>query len=311
MLSIALLMSRARTTLLFLGVTLIFGTAFPAVKAGLAFFPPLLFVAVRNYFAAVLLLAYAGLRMDYRVPRTRRDWAAVLAGGVFLIGGVGFGFVGQQFITSGVAAVIFSLSPIVTGLFAWALLPDERLVGRDYLSILLGFVGVSIIVRPDPGALLDPTVVGKLLVFTAVAVVALGTVLVRRSRTAMPVPALTGWAMVLGATIQMGFAVAVGESLTSVRITPLAVATILYLGVFAGALGLVWYLVLMGTVGAVKANLVTYLTPVVSLVLGWAFLDEQIQPLTLLGFAVIVAGFALLQRRELYAELARYRGLVR
>ncbi|MFC7021117.1 MULTISPECIES: DMT family transporter [Haloarcula] len=304
-------MSRARTVLLFLAVTVIFGTAFPAVKAGLAFFPPLVFVAVRNYFAAVLLLAYASVRIDYRVPRTRRDWAAVLAGGVFLIGGVGFGFVGQQFITSGVAAVIFSLSPIVTGLFAWGLLPEERLVGRDYLAILLGFVGVSIIVRPDPGALLDPTVVGKLLVFTAVAVVALGTVLVRRSRTPMPVPALTGWVMVVGATIQAGFAVAIGESLASVRITPLAVATLLYLGVVVAALGLVWYLVLMGAVGAVRANLVTYLTPVVSLLLGWAFLDEQIQALTLAGFAVIVVGFALLQRGDLYAELARYRALCR
>jgi drug/metabolite transporter (DMT)-like permease len=67
----------------------------------------------------------------------------------------------------------------------------------------------------------------------------------------------------------------------------------------------------MGAVGAVKANLVTYLTPVVSLVLGWAFLGERIQPVTLLGFAVIVAGFALLQRRDLYAELARYRSFFR
>jgi drug/metabolite transporter (DMT)-like permease len=304
-------MSRARTLLLFVAVTLVFGTAFPAVKAGLDFFPPLLFVGFRNYLSAALLLGYAGLRIEYRVPRERRDWAAVLAGGAFLVGGVGFGFVGQQYITSGVAAVIFSLSPIVTGLFAWALLPEERLVGRDYLAILLGFLGVAIIVRPDPGALLDPTVVGKLLVFLGVAVVALGTVLVRRSRTAMPVPALTGWAMVVGATIQVGVAVAVGEAFASIRVTPLAVATLGYLSVFAGALGLVWYLVLMGAVGAVRANLVTYLTPVVSLLLGWAFLDERIQALTLVGFAVIVAGFALLQRGDLYAELARYRALFR
>jgi len=292
---------------LFVAVTLVFGTAFPAVKAGLAFFPPLLFVAARNYLAATLLLTYVWLTTDYRVPRARRDWVAVVAGGAFLIGGVGFGFVGQQFIASGVAAIIFSLSPIVTGLFAWVLLPEERLVGRDYLAVGLGFLGVAIIVRPDPAALLDPTVVGKLLVFTAVSVVALGTVLVRRSRTAMPVPALTGWAMVVGATLQVGAAVALGESLASVRITPLALATILYLGVFAGVFGLVGYLVLMGDIGPVKANLVTYLTPIVSLFLGWLFLDEVIQSVTLVGFGVIVAGFALLESRSVAAELAKYR----
>lgn len=296
---------------MFVGVTLLFGTAFPAVKAGLDFFPPLLFVAARNYLAAVLLLAYVSLTTDYRVPRTRRDWAAVLAGGTFLIGGVGFGFVGQQFITSGVAAIIFSLSPIVTGLLAWVILPAERLGGRDYIAVGLGFLGVAIIVRPDPAALFDPTVVGKVLVFTAVSVVALGTVLIRRSRTTMPVPALTGWSMVVGATIQLGAALALGESLATVRITPLAVATIIYLGVFAGTLGLVGYLVLMNDIGPVKANLVTYLTPVVSLSIGWLFLDERVTLPTLVGFAVIVAGFALLESRALAAELAKYRGTFR
>lgn len=304
-------MTRSRTMLLFVFVTLIFGTGFPAVKTGLSFIPPLFFAAVRNYFSAVLLLLYVGATLEYRVPQSRQDWMAVLAGGAFLIGGTGFGFVGQQFITSGVAAIIFSLSPIVTGLLAWVLLPAERLVGRDYFGVLLGFLGVAVIVRPDPAALLDPAVVGKLLVFIGVTVIALGTVLVRRSRTAMPVPALTGWAMVIGATIQVVLAVAVGESVAAVSVTPLAVATVVYLGVFTGAIGFVLYLTLMGEVGAVKANLITYLTPVVALVIGWLFLGEEVQWVTLLGFLVIVTGFALLESRELSGELARYRGLFR
>ncbi|MFC7141109.1 DMT family transporter [Halosimplex aquaticum] len=304
-------MSRSRTLALFAVVTVVYGTAFPAVKTGLDFVPPLLFVAIRNYLAAALLLGYVGLTAAYRTPRTRGDWTAVLTGGAFLMGGVGFGFVGQQFIPSGVAAIIFSLSPIVTGVLAWALLPAERLVGRDYLGILLGFLGVAIIVRPDPSALLDPALVGKLLVFVGVSVVALGSVLVRRSRPEMPIPALTGWAMVVGATIQLAFALALGESPAAVRVTPLAIAVVGYLGVFPGAIGFVLFLTLMEEVGAVKANLVTYLTPVVALVVGWLFLAERIQPATLLGFLVIVAGFAVLESRELAAELARYRGFVR
>ena len=304
-------MTRPRRLLLFVAVTLVFGTAFPPVKAGLSFFPPLLFVAARNLIAAGLVLTYVGLTSESRLPRTRADWTAVLSGGLFLIGGIGFGFVGQQFITGGVTAVIFGLSPIATALVAWVLLPEERLVGRDYVAVGLGFLGVAIVLRPDPAALLDPTVVGKLLVFVAVSVVAVGTVLVRRSRTAMPVHALTGWAMVVGATVQVGAAVAVGESVASVRLTPLALGTLRCLGVFAGALGLVGYLVLVTGIGPVKANLVTYLTPVIPLVLGWLFLDERITLPTLVGFAVIVAGFALLESRTVAAELSKYRGTVR
>lgn len=304
-------MSRNRTVGLFLLVTLLFGTAFPAVKTGLSFIPPLLFAAARSYLAAALLLVYVGATMDYWYPRSRRDVTAVLAGGLFLVGGTGIGFVAQQFITAGVAAIIFSLAPIVTAVLAWPLLPAERLAGRYYVGVLLGFVGIAVVIRPDPASLLDPELVGKVLFFVGVTVVELGAVLVRRSQTSMPIPALTGWAMVLGGSVHVVFAITIGESIRSIQPTPLAVAMVVYLSVFIGVFGLVTYLVLMGKVGPLKANLTTYLTPVVALAIGWVLLGERIQPLTLVGFGIIVAGFALLESREISAELVKYRSLYR
>ena len=304
-------MSRNRTIGLFLLVTLLFGTAFPAVKTGLSFVPPLLFAATRSYLAAALLLVYVGATTEYWYPRSRRDVTAVLAGGLFLVGGTGIGFVAQQFITASVAAIIFSLAPIVTAVLAWPLLPAERLGGRDYAGVLLGFVGIAVVIRPDPASLFDPELVGKLLFLGGLTVVELGAVLVRRSRSSMPIPALTGWAMLLGGTVHTAFAIGVGESVASVQLTPLAVAIVVYLSVFIGAFGLVLYLVLMGEVGPLKANMTTYLTPVVALVIGWALLAERIEALTLVGFGIIVAGFALLESREIGAELAKYRSLFR
>ncbi|MBX0297582.1 DMT family transporter [Haloarcula nitratireducens] len=304
-------MSRNRTVGLFLLVTLLFGTAFPAVKTGLSFIPPLLFAAARSYLAAALLLIYVGATTEYWYPRSRRDVTAVLAGGLFLVGGTGIGFVAQQFIAAGVAAIIFSLAPIITAVLAWPLLPAERLGGRDYAGVFLGFVGIAIVIRPDPTSLLDPELVGKMLFFVGVIVVELGAVLVRRSQTAMPIPALTGWAMVLGGTVHIGFAIATGESITSVQLTPLAVMIVIYLSVFIGAFGLVMYLALMGEVGPLKANMTTYLTPIIALAIGWILLGERIQSPTLVGFGVIVAGFALLESREISADLVKYRSLFR
>lgn len=304
-------MARNRTLGLFLLVTLLFGSAFPAVKTGLAFFPPLSFAATRSYLAAALLLVYVGATTAYWYPRSRRDVTAVLAGGLFLVGGTGIGFVAQQFITAGVAAIIFSLAPIITAILAWPLLPAERLAGRDYAGVLLGFVGIAVVIRPDPASLLDPELVGKLLFFAGVTVVELGAVLVRRSQPSMPIPALTGWAMVLGGTVHVAFSIVAGESIANIQPTPLAVAMVIYLSVFIGAFGLVMYLVLMGEVGPLKANLTTYLTPIVALAIGWVLLSERIHPLTLVGFGIIVAGFALLESREISAELVKYRTLSR
>jgi drug/metabolite transporter (DMT)-like permease len=304
-------MSRTRTLGLFVLVTLLFGSGFPAVKAGLEFVPPLVFAAARSYLAAALLLGYVGATTAYWAPRTRRDLTAVLAGGLFLVGGTGIGFVAQQFITAGVAAVIFSLAPVVTAVLAWPLLPAERLGSRDYAGVVLGFVGIVVVIRPDPAGLLDPAVAGKLLFVGGVVVVELGAVLVRRSRPTMPIPALTAWAMVVGGTVHVAFAVAVGESLAAVDPTPLAVAMVLYLGVAIGAVGLVLYFALMDAVGPLKANTTTYLTPIVALAIGFVLLGERIHPLTVVGFAVIVAGFAVLERQSILAELAAYRTLYR
>jgi drug/metabolite transporter (DMT)-like permease len=296
---------------LFLLVTLLFGSGFPAVKTGLSFIPPLLFAASRSYLAAALLLVYVGATAEYWYPRSRRDATAVLAGGLFLVGGTGLGFVAQQFITAGVAAIIFSLAPIITAVLAWPLLPAERLAGRDYVGVLVGFVGIAVVIRPDPAGLLDPELVGKLLFFGALVIVELGAVIIRRSRPSMPIPALTGWAMALGGTVHIVLAMAVGESIASIQPTPLAVAMVVYLSVFIGVFGLVTYLVLMGEVGPLKANLTTYLTPIVALAIGWVLLGERIQPLTLVGFGIIIAGFALLESREISAELSKYRSLYR
>ena len=304
-------MSRNRTVGLFLLVTLLFGTAFPAVKTGLSFIPPLIFAATRSYMAASLLLAYVGAKTEYWYPRSRRDVTAVLAGGLFLVGGTGIGFVAQQFITAGVAAIIFSLAPIITAVLAWPLLPAERLAGRDYVGVLLGFVGIVVVIRPDPMGLLDPELVGKLLFFGALIVVELGAVLIRRSQASMPIPALTGWAMMFGGTVHVVLGVGVGESVANIQVTALSVAIVLYLSVLIGAVGLVLYLVLMGEVGPLKANMTTYLTPIVALAIGFVLLGERIHPLTLVGFGIIVAGFALLESREISAELIKYRSLFR
>lgn len=303
-------MSRVRTLVTFALVTLLFGTAFPAIEVGLTVLPPLLFAAVRYYVSAALLLTYAVARTDYWRPRTRRDWTAVGAGGALFVGGTGLTFVGQQFTTGGVAAIIVSLSPVLTVLFGWVLLPEERTSRRGVLGVVVGFLGVALVVRPAPATLFDPAVVGKLAVLLAATLITLGTVLVRRTHASLPVPALTGWAMVLGASLQLSGSLLLGES-PPVRWTVPALAAVVYLGAFAGALAFGLYFDLLSRIGALKANLVTYLNPVVALVAGQFLLGERVEPITLVGFAVIAVGFALLEERELAAELARYRGAAR
>lgn len=304
-------MTRFRNLGLFLFIAVLFGTAFPAIKAGLEYMPPLLFAALRYLLSGGLLLAFTIVTTDEWRPRTHNDYYAVAAGGIFFIGGTGLLFVGQQFTTSGVAALIYSLIPILTPVLAWFLLPDERFSSRGFLSVLVGFVGVGIILQPDPTALLNPTLVGQLSVFGAATSVTLGTVLVRRYRPSMSIVALTAWSMLIGATIQYSFSVVLGESITTVHFTAPALLILVYLAVFASGIGFVVYFTLVERFGPLEINLVAYLIPVIAVIVGWLVLEESITLNAIIGFVVIVTGFTLLKEKELVAELARYRGAAR
>ncbi len=297
--------SRYRALALFVGLAAAWGGSFPAIEVGLEELPPVLFAAVRYDVAAVLLLSYAVATAQWR-PRTLTDGWAVLAAGAFLVAGNSLLFVGQQHVPSGVAAVLYSLVPILTTAFAWPLLPDERRSAAGLVGVALGLVGVTVVVQPDPANLLAADVVGAALIVLAAASVSLGSVLVRRSSPTLSTAGLTAWAMAVGALLLHAASLAVGEPLPASP-SPAVVGALVYLAVVATAGAFVVYFHLLDRFGPLEINLVSYVVPVVAVVVGWALIDETVTGATLGGFLVVFAGFALLKRHAIADELPRIR----
>jgi drug/metabolite transporter (DMT)-like permease len=290
--------TRRSAVLLFAGLATMWGLSFPAITVGLRDLPPVLFAAFRYDVAAVLLLAYVGATASPgdRLPTKRRDVGAVLAGGAFLVAANGLLFIGQQTVPSGVAAILQGLVPILTTLWALLLL-DQELTPTGAAGILLGFVGVGLIVRPDPANLLAADLLGKFII------VALGGVLVDRAKPTIASTALTGWSMALGGLLLHAGSLAAGESLVGATFSRTAVGAVVYLGVFSTALAFVIYFTILERYGALETSLVAYLVPVVATIAGVVLLDETITLATVGGFVVVFLGFALLKRRELAALL--------
>ncbi|QSG11420.1 Permease of the drug/metabolite transporter (DMT) superfamily [Halapricum desulfuricans] len=285
-----------RTLALFAAASLLFGGTFVAAKAGLAYFPPVLFVAFRFDIAALALAAFAvaTIPRSELVPRTRGDLLGIVATGGLVIGlANALLFVGQQSATSAVGAIIFGLNPILTPVFAALLLSDERLSARGAGGMALGLLGVVLVVDPDPATLLAGGF-GKLLILAGAASGALGTVLVRRADATLSSTARTAWGLPLAAALTHGLSLATGESASAVVWSGEALLALGYVGVFAGAIAYIVYFSLIDTAGAIKANLIFYVVPAVATVGGWTLLGETISALTVAGFLTIFAGFALM-----------------
>ncbi|WP_336001262.1 DMT family transporter [Halorientalis halophila] len=297
-------MSKIRAVAPFLLLATLWGLSFPAITVGLETLPPVLFAAFRYDIAAVLLLGAAGVQAVGRswLPTTRADFEAVVGGGLFLIAGNGFLFLGQQTVPSGVAAIIQGLVPIATVLWALLLLPEETVSAVGALGIVVGFLGVGLVIRPDPANLLQADLIGKLLICVQVVSVSLGGVLVQRASPDISGTTLAGWSMLVGGVVLHLVSVGAGEPLTVPA--GISLAAVAYLGVFATAIAFFLYFRLLAIYGATETSLVGYLVPVVAALAGVALLGERISPLAFVGFAVIFVGFLLLKRaafRELLA----------
>lgn len=298
-------MSSRRSAALFLVLAVAWGTAFVAIKAGLDAFPPVFFAAIRYDVAAILMVGYAARTSDYWRPRTRADWLTLVVGGALLVGLYNaFLFVGQQGVTSGVAAILVGTTPLCSTVFSRLLLPDERLTLLGVAGVLVGLAGVALVARPDPSLPGSGTVVPSALILLAAVTVALGSVLVQRLDAGISSVGMVAWANVIGAALLHAISAGLpGESPSGAEFSPLGVAAVLYLAVVASAVGYVVYFELLERLGAVQINFVTYAVPVVAAITGWVVLNERLGVLDAVGFLVIVAGFVLLKREALRAEL--------
>lgn len=292
----------ARDLALFVLLSVLWGGSFAAIEVGLAYFPPITYAAVRFLLAGLLLLGVVAATADYWRPRTVVDGLDVAAsGGLIIAGFTALLYLGQQFVPSGVAAILISTNAVLTAGVS-RLVVGERLPADGLVGLGVGLVGVGLIVQPDPGNLLAADVRGRLLVLAAACCTAVGSVVSQRLDSPLPTRATVAWASLLGCLLLFLATVPLpGESLAAVDWTLPAALSLAYLVVFATAGGYLVYFRLLGRIGAVDINLISYSAPVVAALVGWLLLGERLGAATVAGFLAILVGFLLLKRREIEA----------
>jgi len=300
--------ARYRDSALFVLLAVLFGGSFVAIKTGLRELPPVLFAGLRFDLAAVTLLGYIVFTRSRStwLPRTRGDFVGIGMAALFLIAlNNGLLFLGQGTTTPAAASVMYGLNPILAPVFAWWLLGD-RLSWLGAVGIGIALSGVIIIVQPSPSTFTDASAVGQLLVLGAAAAVALGSVLLQRVSPQMDSTPLTAWAMAVGAVLLHIASLLVGEPPTAViGIGPATIASIVAVGIPSTAVAYAIYFGLIKRIGPVRANLVAYVVPIFAALMGWLLLGSSVSLWTFVGFLVVVAGFALIERVTIRMELRR------
>ena len=275
-------------------LVLFWGSAFAVVKVGLDFAPPVLFAGLRSLIGGLAMVAVALLWGGS--PNLRRDWRVFLLLALFNV----VLFIGLQtyailHLSSGSAAVLVYLQPILVGLLAWLILGEELSVSK-IVGLFLGFSGiVAVSAGGITGTASAISPLGVALGAGSALSWALGTVYFKKYEAristlwAVAVPFLVG-GVVLTA---LGLAV---ESWGEVSWTGGFMASILYSSLVGiSAAWVIWFaLVRAGEASRVAAYI--FAVPLTAVLIGVVFLDEPLSYALLIGVALVVSGIYLVNR---------------
>ncbi len=194
---------------------------------------------------------------------------------------------GQQYIDSGLAAILNASAPIFTALVAIAFVHEQRATGLRLAGIMLGFVGIVALVGFEPTGN-DRAVVGSLAVVAAALFYSAGALYAGRRFTGLTPDLVAFGTLAWGTIFALPFGVSGVGSLGWESF-----AAILFLGIAATAVAYLLYFGLIAVAGASRAILVTYLVPSLALVYGAVFLGEPVTTIALVGLGLVLAGVAL------------------
>ncbi|MFN2431821.1 MAG: DMT family transporter [Gemmatimonadota bacterium] len=283
---------------------LIWGSTWFAIKVGLEDIPPFFAAGVR-YVSAAAIIAGLALAQGVRAPRGRRVHLALLALGLGAFG-VSFGVVywGEQYVPAGLAAVLFSTHPLIVSLVAARMLPDEELSLRKLLGVATGFVGVAVLMLDDVSLSAPRAPLAAAVVLVSPAVSAVANVSIKRFGTALHSYNLTALPMFYGGSALLLLS-ALGEDWGSVEWTPRAAASIAFLTTFGSTLAVVTYYTLLKRVSVSRLALISYLFPVVAVVLDVLLAGERFGARAWIGSALVVCGVAVagIRRRAAVAPV--------
>ena len=285
-----------RSAVLFAIACWIWGSTWLAIKFGLAGVPPFVGASIRMAISGVLLTGYA-LMMRTPWPRGRFYIAHI-----FTIGVLMFGFQyaliywSELTVSSGLVAVLFAVNPLLTSLLAGPIFRIESLTPVNVLGLITGFCGVGLIFWSEVVAAAHASAMGSLAVLGASALAALATVFTKRYAHDIAPIATVGPGQIVGALVLAALALGT-ERGAAVHFTTANVAALIYLTVFGSAIAFLIYFTLVRSMSVTKLSLMTYITPVIAVLLGVAVAHEQLAPTTFAGVAVVFTGIGLVHVR--------------
>ncbi len=289
----------------FILISIIWGSTWLVIKIGLQSMTPLYGIAIRFTIASAILYLIMRLRGE-KVALDRKS-IALYVNLAILSFSFPFALVywGEQYIASGLASVLFAAYPFVVAIGSHFFLSNEKLNMGKSAGILLGFTGVVIIFWSDLKVSADNTL-GMLAVLTSTVMQGSSLVMVKKANHHISPTSLSLGGMILGIILLYPLAF-IFEDFSSLRFDAAGLGSILYLGTFGTVVTFVVYYWLLKRIEVVYLSLVSFVTPILAVILGAVWLKETLSQNIFLGAALVLMGIIIANGKDLLTVFSRRR----
>src|SRR5215216_5296255 len=270
----------------------IWGSTWLFIKLGLAALPPFTFAGIRFVIACAIILLIIRIRRS-QLPRARADWTLLAITGILSFGfNYGLVFWGEQYISSGLAALLQATLPAFGLVFAHFHLPGERLSWARIGGVVLGVCGVAVVFSNQLAVSGIQALAGCVALILSAMFAAYSNVLVKAYGKNLNPAIMAAGQMLFGLLLLLAVGIPIEGNPFRFHWTPMAVISLLYLAVVGSVIAFMLYYWLVLNMDVTKSMLIALVTPVVAVLLGMIVLNEEFGWRTLAGGAMIMLGIS-------------------
>ncbi len=258
-----------------------------------------LYMLVLRYLCATLALVALAVLTKAPWPDARLARHAAVSG--VLLHAIYLGSVWwavSHGIPAGISGIIAGLQPVLTALFAPALL-GETISARKWAGIIFGFIGLALVIYPklmaiQPGQVMD-TLIPLLVNVIGMVAVTLGTFYQKRFLGGGDIRTITVWQYIAAAVVTLPVSLLLEQQVMAWNLTSILTLAWSVLALSIGAIFLLLYLVNRGEVSRAAAYI--FLVPPVSALMAWFFFHETLMTVQIVGMIITATGVWLATRQ--------------
>jgi drug/metabolite transporter (DMT)-like permease len=289
-----------KLVLAFLAIYVVWGSTYLAIRYAVETIPPLVTAGIRHSIAGGIMLGWAWLR-GFRP--TRQQWfAGAVLGFFFFLIGHGSIHWAEQYVGSGLAALLIATEPMFILVLAW-MMGQQKISGLSALGLGLGVAGVALLTGMEL-TLKGSSLAGLLVVLLGSLAWSIGVVISPRLKFPSDALGRTALPTICGAAMLLIVAGITGEFRQAhwASISLRSIFGLGYLIVFGSVVAFTSYIWLLQRVPPALVATHTYANPVVAVLLGWWLAHEALSLRVVLASVAILGAIVLIRRGETSAQ---------